>query len=102
MTVDLFMTLLAVLSIISSLITQAIKKILSECGRKYTSNIIILCVAMFVGLCGTFVAYILYGIPFTLQNVICAVLMSLACWLSAMFGYDKIQQTMEQMKIKRM
>lgn len=97
MTVNLFITLLAVLATAASFFTEAIKTILDEGGKKYASNIIVLCVSLVMGVIGTLIAYVLYVIPFTTQNIICAILMSFAVWLVAMFGYDKVVQLIKQL-----
>lgn len=97
MTVNLFITLLALLATAASLITEGVKTILDENGKNYASNVVVLCVSLVVGVAGTLIAYILYVIPFTIQNVICAILMGFAVWLVAMFGYDKIVQLIRQL-----
>lgn len=53
MTLTLFMTLLVILAVCVSLITEAVKKFLDEAGVKYSSNIVVLIVAVIVGAGGT-------------------------------------------------
>jgi hypothetical protein len=36
------------------------------------------------------------GIPWTVNNIICLVLMCVVIWLGAMLGFDKVLQTITQ------
>ena len=38
----------------------------------------------------------LLGIPWTVNNIICLVLMAVMIWLGAMVGFDKVIQTIGQ------
>ena len=94
MTITLFLTLFTFGSLASSLLTEALKK-----GFKNIStNLIALINAAIVGLGGTVAAYILMGIPFNVPNVTCILLMVVCMWLGAMVGYDKVVQTIAQIK----
>ena len=99
MTVTLFVLLIAVFAMAVSLITEAVKNLLSDFKLKYSSNMLVLIVALFVGILGTVVAYALLGIPFTTNNIICIGLITLAVWVGAMVGYDKVIQMIEQIKL---
>lgn len=99
MTLAIFMVLLMVLAAAVSLITEAVKKCLDNSGAKYSANVIVLIVAIIVGVGGTAVAYLFLGIPFTLTNIVCIVLMAIAVWVGAMVGYDKVIQMIEQIKV---
>lgn len=96
MTVPMFLGLLAALAALTSLLTEAIKKFLDDKKRTYASNFIVLIVAFVVGVGGTAIAYLFFGVPFTAVNVICMFLMGLAIWLTAMCGYDKVVQLIKQ------
>ena len=96
MTVSLFLTILTVASSITCLVTEAIKKSFNEAGKTYSSNVIALINALILGCCGTSVVYIRAGIPFTIQNGVCILLMGVAVWLSSMIGYDKVIQLIKQ------
>lgn len=95
MTTTIFLMLLAGFATLSSLVTEAIKKLTTPDGRSL--NLITLITALIVGGVGTLVYYQLNGIPFTVNNVICAVLMGLASGLTAMVGYDKVKEAIEQL-----
>ena len=96
MDIQAFITLLAVLSAVSGVITQAVKKMLDDGGAKYSSNVLALIVGMVTGTAGTLIYTIISGIPLTGAQICVAVLMGLAVWLSSMQGYDKIKQLLEQ------
>lgn len=102
MTITLFMGLLVILAIVTSLVTEAVKKFFDTFTVvDYASNVVVLLVAITVGVAGTVTAYILLGISFTLANVICIGLMTVAVWIGAMVGYDKVIQLIEQIKMLR-
>ena len=96
MTVTMFATLLVVLALAVSLITQAVKSFLSD--RKYSANLVVLIVSIIVGAAGCILTYVFMGIPFTPPNIACIPLMAVAVWVGAMVGYDKVLQMIDQMK----
>ena len=99
MTVTLFISLFTIGSMACGLITEAVKKCYENAGRDYSANIIALVDALVVGGVGTAVAYMLMGIDWTVNNIICLVLMIVCIWLGAMLGFDKIKQTLEQIAV---
>lgn len=102
MNVSLFITLLTGLSVVTSLCTEGIKKILDGKGVTYASNVVVAVIAFIVGVCGTGVCYILNNIAFDITNITCMILMGLATWLGATVSYDKVLQTVMQIsKIKK-
>ena len=98
MTVELFLVLLTVLSVLTSLFAEGIKKFLDSMKLEYASNILVLIVAVLVGGIGTAVFYLWNDIAFTSLNIICLFLMMCANWLGAMIGYDKVMQAIKQIK----
>jgi hypothetical protein len=99
MTLTLFMTLLVILAVVVSLITEAVKKFLDSILIEYASNMVVLIVALIVGVGGTALAYLFLDIAFTTPNIVCMVLMAVAIWVGAMVGYDKVLQMLEQLKL---
>lgn len=99
MTGVLFVSLITAFSIITPLVTQAIKKALND---KLANNVIVLIVSIVVGWGGGAVAYIFLDIPFNdIKNIIALVLMAPIVWVASMTSYDKVIQTIEQIiKIK--
>lgn len=94
MTITLFLTLLTIGAGCSSLLTQALKETLPD----LSSNIVALISAMMIGTFGTSSAYVFLFIPFTLENIICIVLMTICIWVGSMVGYDKVIQTISQIR----
>ena len=97
MTVTLFISILTFGSLVCSLITEAIKKSFQIAGKEVSANIIALIDAVVVGGLGTAAEYILMDIPWSVNNIICLLLMIVAVWIGAMVGYDKVIQTIEQL-----
>lgn len=96
MTVTMFISILTIGAMVTGLLTEAIKKAYANAGKEYSSNLIALVDAIVVGGGGTAVAYMLLNIPWTINNIICLVLMIIAVWIGAMIGFDKIKQLVEQ------
>lgn len=94
MNITIFMALFTIGSMAASLLTEAIKK-----GFQGTStNMIALINAAVIGGLGTAGAYRLLNIPFTLNNIICLILMIICIWIGSMIGYDKVMQTIDQIE----
>lgn len=87
---DIFLVGLMIVSTLTGLVTQAIKKILDERNTAYRSNTIAGIVAAILS-AAIGVGYVLFsGIGFTIQIVICLVALVFMGWLCAMVGYDKV------------
>ena len=97
MTMTLFIALFTILAgAVASLITEAVKKWYANANKPYSANIIALVVSVISGGLGTSVYYILKGIPWTVNNIICVLLMIIAIWVTSMVGYDKVKQLLDQ------
>ena len=96
MTVTLFISIFTIGSLACGLITEAIKKTYENAEKQYSANIIALVDAAVVGGLGTAGAYMLMNIPWTVNNIICLVLMIVVIWLGATLGFDKVKQTLIQ------
>lgn len=85
------------LSILISLVTQALKVLLDslpayKSGRKtYNSNVIALCVALVVGITGTVIFFYIVGWPIDAMCIVTAILIGFAEGVAAMVGYDKVR-----------
>lgn len=100
MTVESFLILLTILSVVTSLFTEGIKNFLDSIFFTYVSNILVLVIAIVVGGVGTAIFYMWNDIAWTSLNIICIFLMMCANWLGAMLGYDKVMQAITQIKKK--
>ena len=97
MTATLFILMVAAFAIISGFLTEGVKKWFDNSGKTYSSNGLALVNAIVLGLLGTVAVYILLGIPFTLINIVCILVMIGVTWLGSMIGYDKIMQLITQL-----
>lgn len=91
MSVQVFLALLLAFSTISSLVTEAIKKVFSANG-----NITAFIVSIIVGLVGSLIYYKLSVIDFSTNNIIYAVLMGLAVSITSQVGYDKVKEAIQK------
>lgn len=94
MTMTLFLFLLAFGASIASLFTEALKKAIPT----MPSNMLALISSLVVGLGGTSSIYVILEIPFDIKNIVCIILMAFCIWLSSMGFYDKLKQTLDQLK----
>lgn len=93
MTVEIFLSLLIFCSTATSLVTEAVKKLIKDA---IPYNILVLIIALIVGCCSVGFYYISNGVEWNLINVIYLILMGIANWIGAMVGYDKIKQLIGQ------
>ena len=100
MTTATFLMLLSAFSVLSGLVTEGIKKLISD-KANMSYNVIALVVALVIGGAGSAVYYQLNAIPFDVNNVIYMILMGLASGLCSMVGFDKIKQAVEQIVGKK-
>ena len=100
MNTTMFLILLSAFSVLSGLVTEGIKNITSD-KVNLSYNIVALITALIIGGVGTAVYYQLNAVPFTVNNVIYAVLMGLASGLVSMVGFDKVKQAITQLTSKK-
>ena len=95
MNVTTFLILLSAFSVLSGLVTEAVKKVVND-KANLSYNIVALVVALIIGGVGCAIYYQLNAIVFTTNNIIYMILMGLASGLTATVGYDKVKQAIEQ------
>lgn len=95
-TVQVFMTGLLAVSILTSLTTQALKKLMRECGTKVHSNIMASIVAVVIAVALGVAWAITKHIPFDAFYICCLIALSFLGWLCAVLGYDKVKQAVKQ------
>ena len=91
-------TALALISVLTSLTVESLKKIFDEKHINYSSNLlaVIVSTVLTIALC---VGYVLYfGIPFTIRTVIIMIALVFLSFLSSTVGYDKVVQLLKQIK----
>lgn len=92
MDAQIFLSLLASFSVLTSLVVEGIKKTKNDIPL----NMTVLIVAMLVGSIGTSIYYVFVNAEPNIINFIYMLLMGLANWLTAMVGYDKVKQSILQ------
>lgn len=97
---QIFTAGLLVVSLLTGLVTEAIKKIITENGKTYKANTLagIVSVVMAPATCVFYAVNT--GMAFNKQFIIGAIAMTFMSWLCSMVGYDKVVQTFAQFKIK--
>lgn len=95
MNITIFMSLYVIGALVSSLLTEALKKTFSD---DISSSIIALVDAGVVGILGTSAAYILMGVEWNVQNIICLILMVFCIWIGSTVGYDNVLKILESIK----
>ena len=97
MTSGFLISALALISVLTSLTVEAIKKLLNEKQIPYSSNLLAVIVAVLLTIAVS-VCYILYfAIPITVQVIITVVALAFLSFLGATVGFDKIKQLLEQL-----
>lgn len=99
MTTTMFLILLSTFSVLSSLVTEGIKRTFSD-KANLSYNVVALVVALVIGGGGTAVYYQLNDIAFSINNIIYALLMGSASGLVSMVGFDKVKQAITQITSK--
>lgn len=100
MNTTMFLILLSAFSVLSSLVTEGIKNIVSD-KVNLSYNIVALITALIIGGGGTAVYYLLNDVSFTVNNIVYMILMGLASGLTSMIGFDKVKQAVLQFTTKK-
>lgn len=99
-TFEVFMLGLLVTSVLTGLVTEAIKKVLAEHDVSYRANTLAGLVALMLSAAICIGYVVMTGIAFTSQIVVCFVAQVFMSWLCAMVGYDKVVQAISQFKTR--
>lgn len=92
MTVNLFITLVTALSLVSSILTEAIKKT----WHSTKPTLIAAIVSALAGWGGGVCAYLFMNIPFNTKSIVALVLMAPIVQVGATVGYDKVMEIIKQ------
>ncbi|WP_304964963.1 hypothetical protein [uncultured Oscillibacter sp.] len=93
--IPLLLPLVLVLMVVTNIITEVLKKLTWE---KMPTNLLAFLVAMVVTLLAFFALCQITGTPITWYMVAGAVVLGIFVAYAAMFGFDKLRQTLEQIK----
>lgn len=98
MSLEVFLLGLLIVSTLTGLFTEAIKKWLDERGKKYYSNALAGYVAIGLSIAVGIAYIILVGAVLNAQTAVYLIALILLSWLCAMVGYDKVMQAIAQFK----
>jgi len=96
-----FLLLVLVISVFTSLTTEAVKKLLVDQNINYPANTLTGIIAVIMALAIGIGYMIMVGLAITVQTVVCLIALIFLGWLCAMVGYDKVAQTIAQLKTKK-
>lgn len=95
---EIFLFGLLITSTLTGLVTEAVKKLLTEHNISYRANTLAGIVALFLSAAIGAGYVILSGTTFSSQVIVCIIAHVFMSWLCAMVGYDKVIQTISQFK----
>lgn len=101
MSLEVFLTMLTIVSVFTSLFTEGIKNVMEEKKKRYAPNIIAGIVAIVLSLAVSIGYLILYDVVLTAKYIVVMVALVALAWLAAMVGYDKVIQALVQIRGKR-
>ena len=98
--INFYIIMLTICATVSSLVTEAIKITCKRAGKQWSSNLIALIDAVFVGGGVPIVVYIYNDVPFTGKNILTIVCLIFLTWIGSTIGFDKVKQMFLQIKGK--
>ena len=88
---------MALISALTTLTVEGIKKLLDEKGKKYSSNILAVIVSLTLTLISSVLYIVYFSIAVTPQVIVLIICLVFLSFLVATVGYDKIKQLLEQL-----
>ena len=95
---ETFLFGLMIISALTSLVTEGVKKLLAERNITYYANTLVAIVSVVLSVAISIGYIVLAGMTFTSQTVVYTVALVVLSWLCAMVGYDKVIQAISQFK----
>jgi hypothetical protein len=89
---------LTIISILTTVSTEALKKILDEIGFRYASNIVAIILSTIISAVVVFYPAIKAGFAVDLSTILELIALAFFSFLGATLGYDKMLQTVKQIK----
>lgn len=87
---EFLLEVLAIISALTMMTVQAIKKILDEKEIKYSSNVLAAIVSTVLAVAVSIAHTLYFNVPFSVQLVVIVVALTYLSFLIAMLGYDKV------------
>lgn len=102
MTIAIFGILLIALGGFTNILVEFVKGLFANKDTKVDPQIIAIICGLLVGIIGTVIYYVVFGIPFTALNIVWILLEALCVVIGSQVGYDKlwsvIKAILENMK----
>lgn len=99
MTSEFLVSALALISVLTSLTVEAIKKILNERNVKYSSNLLAAMVAVVLTMASA-IGYVIYNsLTVTPKVVVVIIAMMFLSFLGSTVSFDKVKQLFLQIKV---
>lgn len=102
MTLSVFLMLLMIVSTFTGLATEAIKKLLQERGKTYYANALAGYISAGLAIAVGVAYVILTDAVMNIQMAVYLIALIFMSWLASMVGYDKVIQTIAQIRNKQM
>lgn len=99
MNFETFLLLLMIVSVLTGLVTEGIKKLLDEAKKPYRSNLLAGVVAVILSIAVDTGYMILTETLMNEKMAVILIALVLLSWLCAMVGYDKVIQEISQFKV---
>ena len=93
--ISVILPLVLMLMVVTNIIVEVLKKLTWE---RLPTNILVFVVAMAVTLLAFFAMCQIAGVPVTWYMVVGAIVLGFFVCFAAMFGFDQLRQTMEQLE----
>ncbi|MCD7927919.1 MAG: aminopeptidase [Oscillospiraceae bacterium] len=98
MDVEIILFGMLIVSTLTGLATEALKKLLTEYNRSYHANMLADGVSLVISVAVVIGYVVLTETPWSGQIIVTGVVLVFLSWLCAMVGYDKVIQTISQIK----
>ncbi len=96
MNLQSFLSALFGVSAVTSLVTEAVKKVLTDHNKSYHTNTLTGIIALVISSASGIGYVLISGMEFTPSTIVSIIGFAFMSWLCAMVGYDKIVQTIGQ------
>lgn len=98
MNYEFLVVALLAISVFTNLTVEAIKKVLDKKSTEYSSNVLAAFVAVGLSIISS-ICYLLYaGVAFDVKMLIQIIVLAYMSFLVSTLGYDKVIQSMEQVR----
>lgn len=91
------MILLSLVATLSSLLTEAVKKVFNLDGKKVSLNLLAAIVSVVTALLVSFGYLIIFDISFTPKVIVYIVALCILGFISSTTSYDKVKETIKQL-----